>query len=126
MDTVHFDSSNYGTTQTVTVAGVDNDVDVGDSYEDYISFAVTADDTCDNSATGTACNQKVAYNGYDGLLIVAVTVVDDDVAGVTYSEDSLATAINNYGDEYATDSYSVYLDSEHGHRARVLGGAALL
>ena len=54
----------------------------------------------------------MAYNGYENLDMVAVTVIDDDVAGVTYTEDSLATVLNNYGDAQSTDSYSVYLESE--------------
>ena len=81
-----FTTGNWSSAQTVTVTGVDNDVDAADA-----------------SATVT---HGVAGYGSVPAGNVAVTVTDNDTAGVTVSPDALTVA------EGATGTYTVKLDTE--------------
>ena len=81
-----FSADNWSTVQTVTVRGVDNDVDVTDARA-TVSHAVT---------------------GYGAVVVasVSVEVTDDDTAGVAVSETALTVAEGGEG------FYTVKLDSE--------------
>jgi hypothetical protein len=83
-----FTASDWDKPQTVTITGVNDDVDDGDQTV-----------TISHSASG---------GGYDGVSIasVDVTITDDDIAGVSISESSLTVG------EGSSDSYTVALDSE--------------
>ena len=90
-----FTSSTWDTTQTVTVTGVDDGIDNGDRS---------------TSITHTASSTDPNYTIASGLGTVAVTLTDDDTAGVTVSETALTvTEASGTGQ---TASYTVVLDSE--------------
>ncbi len=86
-----FTADNWAESQSIAVTGVDDHVDAGDR-----STAIT------HSASG---------GGYDSVRIpdVVVTLIDDDVAGVTVSETDGSTATTESG---GSDSISVVLDSQ--------------
>ena len=87
-----FTSANWDTPQTVTVTGVNDDIDRDDSAT--ITIAVNdagSDDTFDALANQT----------------IAVTLTDDDSAAYTVSETTL-TIDENAG----TDTFTIVLDSE--------------
>ena len=83
-----FTTGNWSAAQTVTVSGVDNDVD----------------------AANPAVSVSHAVTGYGSVTAsgVAVTVTDDDTAGVTVSASDLTVA------EGETGTYTVKLDTEPG------------
>ena len=85
-----FTTTNFGTPQTVTVTGVDDDLDNAADREATISHAV-------------------AGGGYDGVSVASVTVTatDDDSAGVTVSETTLTLA-----EAGGTATYTVKLDAK--------------
>ena len=89
-DALTFTTANYATPQTVTVTGVNDDVDNA------------ADRT-------TAISHAAAGGGYDGVSVAAVTVTttDDDSAGVTVSETVLTVA-----EAGGTATYTVKLDTK--------------
>ncbi|MEP1095925.1 MAG: hypothetical protein ABJG78_12490 [Cyclobacteriaceae bacterium] len=91
--TLTFTSANWSTAQTVTVQHADDAVADGDQSYD-ITVAVT---------DGTSANE------YDPLpdQIVSVTNQDDDVAGFTVNESSLATSESG-----TTASFTMVLDSQ--------------
>jgi len=87
-----FTSADWDTPQTVTVTGVDDDIDRNDSATITISVNDAAsDDTFDALADKT----------------VAITLTDNDTANFTVSETAL-TVDENAG----TDTFTVVLDSE--------------
>ena len=89
--TLTFSSSNWSTAQTVTVSAADDVDAVNDAAS--ISHAVVAASSADE---------------YDDVTIagVAVTVTDDDTAGVTVSKSTLTVA------EDANGAYTVVLDTQ--------------
>jgi len=72
LPTLTFTNANWNTPQTVTVTGVDDDIDDGDIAYNIITAATSADAT---------------YNGFN-LPDVAVTNTDDDTAGITVTPTS--------------------------------------
>ena len=96
-----FTPANWATAQTVTVRGVDDDVDnVGDARTVRVTHAVATGDTGGEYTTAMAIDR------------VDVTVNDDDTAGVTVTESGspAVTAVAEDGSD--TDTYTVVLDSE--------------
>ena len=87
-----FTPANWGSAQTVSVTGVNDDMDNASSRRAAIHHSVSGGD-------------------YDGLSVrsVLVTVIDDDVRGVTVTESGGATRMAEAG---GTDTYAVVLDSE--------------
>ncbi|MFH6603151.1 gliding motility-associated C-terminal domain-containing protein [Maribacter algicola] len=87
-----FTSANWDTPQTVTVTGVDDDIDRGDSAT--ITIAV---------------NGAGSDDSFDALAdqSVAITLTDDDTAAYTVSETAL-TIDENAG----TDTFTVVLDTQ--------------
>jgi hypothetical protein len=86
-----FTTSDWDTPQTVTITGVDDDVDDGDyAYTIYVA-----------GATG---------GGYDGLfpIFVSVTNTDDDTKGITANPTSGLVTTEDGG----ADTFTVVLDSE--------------
>ena len=85
-----FTPDDYATAQTVTVTGVNDDLDNAADREATISHAV-------------------AGGGYDGVAVasVAVTATDDDSIGVTVSETALTVA-----EAAGTATYTVKLDAK--------------
>ena len=93
-------STIWSTAQTVTVAGVRDDVDnVGDARSTTISHAATSTDT----------NYAIANAG-----TVTVSITDDDTAGVRLSESA-----RTVGEAGGTATYTVVLDSEPTHSVTV-------
>ena len=90
--TLTFTDTNWGTPQTITVTGVNDDKDNG-THRDV---------TITHRATG---------GGYDGVLIadVGVHVTDDDTAGVDVTETGGDTQVSEGGTQ---DTFSVVLTSE--------------
>ena len=82
-----FTDSNFGTAQTITVTGVDDDNGTDETFN--VTHAASGGDY--GSITGN----------------VAVTTTDDDTAGVTLSPTS-----DNAGEDGGTASYTVVLDTE--------------
>lgn len=92
-DNLKFRPSNWDTAQTVTLTGVDNDIDDGDTLVNIsLGDASSGDDTYDDLAVSS----------------VALTVLDDDVAGITINPTSGLETTENGG----TASFTVVLDSE--------------
>ncbi len=95
-ETLTFTSGNWNTAQTVTVIGVNNNVDdSGDQRTSTISHSVASPDT--------------KYNALSAVASVAVTVTDDDTAGVTITQSSGSTSVS---ENAGVDSYTVVLDSK--------------
>ncbi len=93
-NTLTFTPGNWDQPQTVTVTGVDDDIDQSADRTVNISHVATSDDTA-----------------YNGILVasVSVTVSDDDMAGVTVTETEGGTTVSEDGT--VTDSYEVVLDT---------------
>ncbi len=90
-----FTPANWDTAQTVTVTGVDDDLDDGDQST-LITLSIddaNSDDTFDPLADQT----------------VSATTVDDDASGFTIVESSGSTSVNESG---TTDTFTVVLDAE--------------
>ena len=93
-----FTSSNWSSAQTVTVTGVDDDLDnPGDERQATIRHDV--------SASGTDYEDETAAS-------VVVTVTDDDGAGVTIKESDGSTSVTEKAGEGRNDTYTVVLDSQ--------------
>ncbi len=72
-----FTSGNWETAQTVTVTGVNDDIATGDRSANIVLAAPTSTDA--------------SYSALDPA-DVAVTMTDDDTAGITVSETTLTVA----------------------------------
>ncbi len=93
-----FTSSNWSSAQTVTVTGVDDDLDNrGDERQGTIRHDV--------SASGTDYEDETAAS-------VVVTVTDDDGAGVTIKESDGSTSVTEKAGEGRNDTYTVVLASQ--------------
>ncbi len=95
--TLTFTTANWNQPQTVTVTGVNDDVDNPTSRTSTITHTATSTDTT-----------------YKGITIVSVTatVIDDDGAGVAIVESDGSTSVSEDG---GTDSYTVVLDTQPTH-----------
>ena len=93
-----FGTGNWSAKQTVTVTGVNDDVEDGD-----IPYSIV---------TAAAVSSDSNYNGINPA-DVAVTNNDDDTAGVTIVETAGSTDVDEEGP--TSDTYSVELDSEPTH-----------
>jgi hypothetical protein len=89
-----FTNLNYATPQTVTVTGVNDDVDDGNQNVQVI--------------LGVASSADSNYNGVNPADVDVVNV-DNDTAGVTITQSGGTTNVTEGG---ATDSYTVVLTSE--------------
>ncbi len=93
-----FTSGNWNMAQTVTVTGVDDDLDnPGDERQAMIRHDV--------SASGTDYEDETAAS-------VVVTVTDDDGAGVTIKESDGSTSVTEKAGEGRNDTYTVVLTSQ--------------
>ncbi|MEM7647917.1 MAG: Ig-like domain-containing protein [Cyanobacteria bacterium P01_A01_bin.70] len=93
--TLTFTAADWNKAQTVTVTGVDDDLDDGDQTT-TLSIGVVdgnSDDAFDNLKNQT----------------VTITTVDDDTAGITLVQSGGSTAVTEGG---TTDTYTVVLDSQ--------------
>ncbi|MYJ13747.1 MAG: hypothetical protein F4078_05515, partial [Acidimicrobiia bacterium] len=92
-----FTTSNWNSVQTVTVVGVNDDVDNANNRRSVsISHSVTDGD-------GGAYTSSLSIAG------VSVRVTDDDTAGVTITESSGSTSV---GENAGEDTYTVELNSQ--------------
>ena len=89
-----FTSGNWNTAQTVTVTAVDDLVQEGPHS---------------STITNTAASADTFYNGISISNVVA-TVTDNDVPGVTITQSSGSTAVNEAGP--TSDTYTIVLDSQ--------------
>jgi C1A family cysteine protease len=90
---VRFTPANWGTAQTVTVTGVDDDVDDGNVAYTIVTAAATSTDP--------------KYNGLDAMDAPAINL-DDDTAGITVEPTSGLTTTER-GD---MDTFTIVLDTE--------------
>ena len=92
--TLVFTPGNWSTSQTITVAAVDDAVDEPSPHLGVISHAASSSDS-----------------GFNGIAVrsVAANVTDNDTAGVAISQSGGGTNISEAG---ATDSYTVVLTSQ--------------
>tara|TARA_R110000796_G_scaffold11552_11_gene39139 strand:+ start:11585 stop:15175 length:3591 start_codon:yes stop_codon:yes gene_type:complete len=90
--TLTFTSANWDTPQTITVTGVDDDVD----RDDTATITVAIDDAGSDDAFETLADQSVA-----------ITLNDDDSAGFRLSKTTLAV-----GENAGTGTFTVVLDAE--------------
>ena len=96
--TLTFTTTNWSSSQTVTVTGVDDDLDnPGNQRQVTISHGV--------SASGTDYEDETAAS-------VVVTVGDDDGTGVTIKESDGSTSVTEKAGDGRNDTYTVVLDSE--------------
>ena len=93
-----FTTTNWNTAQTVTVKAVDDDFDEAETDSVLIRHEITV--------TGDASNYPVIGHPFDND-IVAVTVTDDDTAGVSVSETAVTAT-----EDGTTGSYTIKLDTE--------------
>ena len=98
-----FTTSNWNTPQTVTVTGVDDNVDQTGNRSVTIS----------HSATSTDAN----YNNIS-IANVTATVVDNDGAGVTINE-SDGVSVSEASGAGRTDTYTVVLDTQPTHSVTI-------
>ena len=106
--TLTFATTNWGTAQTVTVTGVDDDVDnTNDARTVSISHAASSTDT----------DYTIPNAGS-----VSVTVADDDEAGVTIAETDDETTVSEDGTT-TTDTYTVLLKTKPTHEVKVTATA---
>jgi len=89
---VTFGAGNWNTAQTVTVTGVNDDVDDGDQVYSIVTAAATSTDS--------------NYSGEDPV-DVSVTNTDDDTAGITVSAIS-----GNTTEGAGTATFTIVLDTE--------------
>ena len=89
---LNFDPGNWDTPQTITVTGVDDDVD----RDDTATITVAIDDAGSDDAFETLADQSVA-----------ITLNDDDSAGFRLSKTTLAV-----GENAGTGTFTVVLDAE--------------
>ncbi len=86
-----FTTANWNTAQTVTVTGVNDDVDFGSTFPITVTHTAASTD-----------------GNYEGLSRdVVVTVTDDDTAGVTVSETTRTVA-----EDGGMDTYTVVLNTQ--------------
>jgi len=93
--TLTFTPANWNAPQTVTVTGVNDDVDDGDQST---TITVAIDDASSNDAFDNVADQTLT-----------VTTTDDDGVGFTIVESSGDTSVD---ESATTDSFTVVLDSE--------------
>lgn len=102
--TLTFTPGNWDSPQTVTVTGVDDDVDDGD-----VVYTIQ---------TAAASSAEREYNGLDADDVwvvnladetIPVTTVDDDIAGFTVTESAGNTRVAESG---TTDTFTVVLDAQ--------------
>ena len=91
---LRFNPNNWNTARTVTVTGVNDDVDDGD-----IAYSITV---------GLSSSDDPNYSGLSGGS-VSVTNIDNDSAGVTVVESAAATDITEGS---LTDSYTIVLNTQ--------------
>jgi len=91
-----FSSDNYTTTQTVTVTGINDNLDDGN-----ITSIITL----------TFNDSQSADESYEALTdkTISVTTTDDDTVGITVTESSSSTTVAESG---STDNFSVTLASQ--------------
>ena len=89
---LNFDPGNWDTPQTITVTGVNDDVDRNDTA----TITVAVDDGGSDDAFDALADQSVA-----------ITLTDDDNAGFRLSETTLTV-----GENAGTDTFTVVLDAE--------------
>ncbi len=92
---VNFTSGNWDTPQTITVTGVNDNIDDGN-----IAYTIV---------TASAISSDGNYNGIDAN-DVSVTNTDDDIAGITVSGIS-----GNTAEDGTTATFTIVLDSEPTH-----------
>ena len=109
--TLTFTPTNWGTVQTVTVSGVDDDVDRSREWR-----AANHSVTISHSAT----SRNGAYNGI-AIDDVSVTVLDDDRAGVIIIESEGGTTVTE--GEGGSDNYTVVLASEPTANVRIMAAS---
>ena len=109
--TLTFTPTNWGTAQTVTVSGVDDDVDRSREWR-----AANHSVTISHSAT----SRNGAYNGI-AIDDVSVTVLDDDRAGVSIIESEGGTTVTE--GEGGSDNYTVVLASEPTANVRIMAAS---
>ena len=90
---ITFTPANWNTPQTITITGVNDNVDDGDITYSVVTAAATSSDT--------------TYNGLNAA-DVAVTTFDDDAAGITVSPTSGLTTTEAGG----TASFTIVLNSQ--------------
>ena len=93
--TLTFTTSNWNVAQTVTVTAVNDDVD----------------DIDQPSTVTISVNDGASDNNFDPLAdqVVNVTTIDDDTAGITVTESSGSTSVNETG---TTDTFTVMLTAK--------------
>ncbi|MBT9559074.1 MAG: hypothetical protein IV100_23785, partial [Myxococcales bacterium] len=99
--TLTFTAADWNVAQTVTLTGVDDDVDDGDASTE-ITFLVSSSD--------------VKYNAFP-LDPISVTTQDDDTAGITVETPPTGLVVSEDGT--LTSSFTVVLDSEPVAEVRV-------
>ncbi|MDE0675022.1 MAG: hypothetical protein OXI06_08095, partial [bacterium] len=104
-DALNFSISNWNTAQTVTLTGVNDDID---NPNDRRTVEVRHEASSTDTDYGSLPRQTIT-----------VTVTDDDTAGFTISETTVSVAESG-GD----DSYTVVLDSEPTHSVMVAVSAS--
>ena len=97
-----FTSTNWDQSQVVSVNAIDDEVDETDPHAGTIHHAVVS------PATGFATAPEITVDGVP-VASVAVSIADNDTAGVTVVETAGTTAVAEGG---ATDTYTVVLTSQ--------------
>jgi len=108
-----FDFTNFSTEVSIVITANNDYIDQGWGRNDFIDASVmSADDlTACEVAERSLCNRAGIYNGVD-FAPLHVTVIDDDVAGVSISAAALSANFDNYGDSLEAASYNISLRSQ--------------
>jgi hypothetical protein len=110
---ITFDSMNYETPVEVHVLGIEDNVDRGTHYKDYVRFSFVSSDSlssCENSGR-LNCALAAMYDRYR-LNPLNVTIADNDIAGVLLDETTVFASFNNFGDSLKTGSFRFKLATE--------------
>ena len=96
----------------MTLLAVDDDEDKGISVEDVLLTSVSSlDSLADCQAAGRShCTRASAYSAVS-VSSQSVTVIDNDVAGVSLSSGAIDATFDNYGDPLHVASFTLCLTS---------------
>jgi len=113
-----FDYSNFDAPQIVTVSAVDDDIDQGTEFDDFVMTSVSSEDDldkCDRVSTRLNCVIAARYAEFSadtGVPSINATIVDDDEAGVTVTAVRPNATYDNFGDSLSPAVYTIVLDSQ--------------
>ena len=105
---------NWNANTTISVQGIDDAVDQGDSHGDAIVISMSTEDALFDclEADRPHCGLAAKYKNFTDLPRLNATVIDDDTAGVVLSAASVAASFSNFGDALELGEYNLTLSTQ--------------